>query len=407
MTALATIRMVAWREIKQRAQSKAYLFTSLITILFVLGIILVPGFFGESTESYKVGSVGPGNEAIIETAVVLGTASDEPGTDPSLAITAVPFSDREEASKALEDGDVDAVLVDGRELIVDRTGGIFIESGPGDLLQQSAGAIAIESIVAKNGQTAEDVIALLTSDALEVETLSDEAETNDGGEIVAYFGLLLLYMAIILYGTWILTGVTEEKTNRVIEVLISAVRPWQLLAGKILGIGALAITQFASTLVIAYVALNLANSFELPALSASSLLNLAIWFLLGFLLYATLFGAAGSLVSRVEEAQSAAMPLTIFSVGGFFAGFAVLGNPTGTVAVVTTMIPFTAPFVVPIRVSLHAIPVWQYGLSVLLTLAFLYLSIRVAGRIYAGGLLRFGSRTKLREAWSSSDNGKS
>jgi ABC-2 type transport system permease protein len=395
--------LVAGRELKQRGTSKAYLFTSLITIVFVLGLIIVPGLFGDSTETYKVGSVGLGNDQIIETAVVFGTAEDEPGAEPSVAIEVTKFDDRSSAEDSLSAGDVDAVLVDGTEIVVQRESGFFGTGGPTGLLQQAAGAIALETIAAENGQAATQVIEVLTSDPLEVTSLSETSAETNGSEIVAYFGLLLLYMAIILYGTWILTGVTEEKSNRVVEVLVSTIRPWQLLAGKIVGIGILAIGQFAVTIAVAYVALSTAGSVDLPEVSASALLNLVVWFILGFLLYATLFGAAGSLVSRVEEAQNAAMPLTLFSVGGFFAGFAVLANPEGAVAVITTLFPLTAPFVVPIRVSLEAIPFWQYGLAILLTVATLYLAIRIAGRIYAGGLLRFGSRTKLREAWRSAN----
>ncbi|MDH3190893.1 MAG: ABC transporter permease, partial [Acidimicrobiia bacterium] len=146
------------------------------------------------------------------------------------------------------------------------------------------------------------------------------------------------------------------------------------------------------------------GSVDIPEIPATALANLVIWFVLGFLLYATLFGAAGSLVSRVEEAQTVAMPMTLSSVGGFMAGYAVLADPDGPVAVITTLIPLTAPFTVPIRVALVAIPAWQYALSVALTMAMLYVAIRLAGRIYAGGLLRFGSRTKLREAWRSAND---
>ena len=404
MTSLSTIRLVAWREIKQRGKSKAYLFTSLITIAIVLGLILVPPLFGDSTDEYTVGSVGDGNAQIVETAKLLGTAEDKPGDEPSVAIDIANFDDRDRAEEALLAGDVDAVLIDGSEVVVERDGGFFGASGPTGLLQQAAAAIALEKIAAENGQSAAEVIEVLTSDPLEVTALTTTEDETGGNSVVAYFGLLLLYMAILLYGTWILTGVTEEKTNRVVEVLISTVRPWQLLAGKILGIGALAIGQFGSTIALAYIALKSSGSVDIPEIPATALANLVIWFVLGFLLYATLFGAAGSLVSRVEEAQTVAMPMTLSSVGGFMAGYAVLADPDGPVAVITTLIPLTAPFTVPIRVALVAIPAWQYALSVALTMAMLYVAIRLAGRIYAGGLLRFGSRTKLREAWRSAND---
>lgn len=403
MTSLAAIRLVAEREIRQRLRSKAFLATSLITVVIVLAIIILPAVFDGSTEEMKIGSVGENNEAIVENAVLIGNAEDEPDAEPSVSMEIVVLADRAAAEESLSDGDVDAVLIDGSELVTERSGGFFGDSGPVSLLQRAAGAIALEELAAENGQAAQEVIEVLTTDALEVTALAQpDTEDEEGRAVVAYFGLLLLYMAIILYGTWILTGVTEEKSNRVVEVLVSTIQPWHLLAGKIAGIGALAISQFGFTIAVAFVALRTTGSVELPEVSTASLVNLVVWFVLGFLLYATLFGSAGSLVSRIEEAQSAAMPLTLFSVGGFFAGFAVLADPEGAVAIVTTLVPFTAPFVVPIRVSLNAIPAWQYGLSLVITVVSIYIAVRVAGRIYSGGLLRFGTaRTKLREAWRS------
>ncbi|MEX1093100.1 MAG: ABC transporter permease, partial [Acidimicrobiia bacterium] len=308
------------------------------------------------------------------------------------------------AEAALLDGDVSVVMVDGTELIIEREGGFFDSGGgPTDLLQQAAGAIALEQVIIESGESAEAVIDIISSQTLEVTPLVKPDGDTDAASAVAYFGLLLLYMAIILYGTWILTGVTEEKSNRVVEVMISAIRPWQLLAGKIVGIGFLALVQFIGTIAIALVTVRLFSTFDIPEISAVALINLAIWFVLGFLLYAVMFGAAGSLVGRVEDAQSAAMPMTIFSVIGFFAGFAVLGDPDGVVAVISTFVPFTAPFTVPIRVSLQAIAAWEYALAVIITAASIYLAVRAAGRIYAGGILKSGSRTKLREAWRSAE----
>jgi ABC-2 type transport system permease protein len=212
---------------------------------------------------------------------------------------------------------------------------------------------------------------------------------------------LLLYMAVLLYGTWILSGVTEEKSNRVVEVLLSSIKPWQLLAGKIIGIGVLGIAQFAGTIAVAVVALEVTGAFELPSLDAGAVANLIVWFILGFLLFAVMFGAAGSLVSRMEDAQNVALPMSLTAVAGFFVSIAALSDPDGLAAVIGTFIPFTAPFVVPVRAALDAIPAWQYVTAVLLTMATIVGLVFVAGRIYAGGLLRYGGRVKVREAWRS------
>jgi ABC-2 type transport system permease protein len=401
MKSFSSVWLVATREIRERGRSKPYLITSAVTILMVLAIIIVPGFFGDSTQQYNIGSVGQGNTEIIETAMVLGNINDEPDAEASVEMTIVPYDSRADAEAGLDQGDIVAALVDAEEIVVQREGGFLSDSGPIGLLQRAAGAIALEKIAAENGQAAADVIEILSSDPLEVTPLVASTDESNANSIIAYFGLILLYMAIILYGTWILTGVTEEKTNRVVEVMISAIKPWQLLAGKIVGIGVLAIAQFVGTITLAYAAIRIFNTFEIPTIQITGLLNLALWFLLGFALYSVLFGAAGSLVGRIEDAQSAAMPMTLFSVVGFFAGFAVLDNPDGTVAVVTSLIPFTAPFTVPIRVSLDAIPWWEFVLSVTIMIVTIYFAVRLAGRIYAGGILRSGQKTKLRDAWRS------
>jgi ABC-2 type transport system permease protein len=105
------------------------------------------------------------------------------------------------------------------------------------------------------------------------------------------------------------------------------------------------------------------------------------------------------LVSRSEDAQNAAAPLTILAVAGFFISFRVLDAPEGMLAVIAAMIPFTAPFVVPVRLALDAIPLWQVILSMAVMAASIVVLIRLAARVYAGGLLRFGARVKIREAW--------
>lgn len=400
MSGLAALGQVALREIRERFRSKAYLLTTGFTVLIVLGLIVVPGLIGSDTAESTVGLVGEGNEAIVSTAVSLTNADDEPDESPSVAIETVTYDDRASAVTGLEEGRLDAVLVDASELIVRGTGGL----GGSELvsgLQQAAGAVQIQRVIEEQGQSAADIVELLTTEALEFTTTSGDASGEEGQTLIAYFGLLLLYMAVLLYGTWILTGVTEEKSNRVVEVLLSSVRPWQILGGKILGIGTLAMAQLLGTIVVAAVALRLTGAFDLPAIEAVTVVNLLVWFVIGFLIFAVLFGAAGSLVSRSEDAQTIAMPMTIAAVIGFFVSISALDDPTGAVATVFTFVPITAPFVVPVRAALDAIPGWQYIVALVLSAGFLVLFTIVGGRIYAGGVLKFGSRVKWREAWRS------
>ncbi|MGH8914401.1 MAG: ABC transporter permease, partial [Acidimicrobiia bacterium] len=291
-------------------------------------------------------------------------------------------------------------LIDGDEVIVESVGG-FGDSELLSLLQQGAASVELEAIVSEEGQAATDVIEVMTSDPLQTTTLSGPEAGDETRGAVAYAGLLLLYMAVLLYGNWMLSGVTEEKSNRVVEVLLSSVKPWQLLAGKIGGIGMLGIAQFAGTIIVAVIAVRSTGTIELPSLDVAAVVSLILWFVLGFLLFAVMYGAAGSLVSRMEDAQNVAFPLSMVAVAGFFVSIAALSDPGGAAAVVGTFVPLTAPFVVPVRAALGSIPAWQYVIAVLLTAGAIVGLIFVAGRIYAGGLLRFGTRVKLRDAWRS------
>ncbi|HEX6947735.1 MAG TPA: ABC transporter permease [Acidimicrobiia bacterium] len=393
--------LVAMREMREGLRSKTFLITTAITILIVAAIVVVPRLLEGGADHYTVGLVGDGGAEIVDAAVRLGNANVEDGDEPAVEIETTTFATREEAIAALESGDVGVVLVDDSEVVVQTLG--ITGSGVTSLLQQAAAARALEQALEEHGEVAAVVIETLTSDPLEVSTPQGDDEAG-GSErfLVAQAGMFLLYMAVLVYGSWILTGVTEEKSSRVVEVLLSAVHPWQLLGGKVLGIGTLGLAQFVITILVALGAIRYAG-IEIPSLDPILIANLVLWFVLGFLVFAVLFGAAGSLASRTEDAQGVAMPMSMIAVAGLFLSFAVLEDPDGTLAVVGSLIPLTAPFVVPVRVAMDSIPGWQFILAVAIALVGIGLLVRVAGRIYSGALLRIGTRTKLREAWRGAD----
>jgi ABC-2 type transport system permease protein len=398
---MSQVLRVAWREIQQMARSKAFILTSALLLLGVLALILLPQVFGGGTEERTIGSVGEGNAEIVTAAERLANAGDETGEEPSLAIGVIDYPDRGPALLALEEGVIEAILIDGSELVVERTGGLG-GNELHDLLQRGAAAVALERIVAEEGETATEVIEVMTSDPLTTTTPDGEEgddATDDADAFVAFVGLMLLYIAILVYGSWILTAVTEEKSSRVVEVLLSALHPWQLLAGKVVGIGGMGLAQFVTTVVVALIAVRVTGVIDLPELGLATAANLVFWFIFGFVLYAVIFGAAGSLVSRTEDAQTAAFPMSMIAVVGFFLSQSALTDPDGTAALVGTFVPLTAPFVVPVRAALHAIPAWQYLGAVAVTGVAIVGMVLIGGRIYSGGLLRFGSKVGWREAW--------
>jgi ABC-2 type transport system permease protein len=385
--------LVVSREVRARGRSKGFVLSTLFTLLLILAAIVLPTVLGGGPTTYELGTVGDDNAAIIESATRLanaGAAEDEPTT-----IEATELADTAAAERAVTDGELDAALINGSELVVERSG--LGSSSLTDLLQRAAGAQQVTALV--DGADAERVSAVLSGDALEVTSLSgQDAAQTQGRTQLAYGGVLLTYILILQYGTWTLSGVTEEKANRVIEILLSTARPWQLFAGKVLGVAVLGLGQFALTLVVALTAIRVTGAFELPALPVEFAGVLALWVLVGFAMYLVLFGAAGALAAKMEDAQSAVTPITVIIMIGFFASFVVLADPGGTVGLVGTFIPLSAPFIVPIRSALNAIPLWQQALSLVLSLVTIGGLTMLSGRVYRGGALQFAGKVSWRQA---------
>jgi ABC-2 type transport system permease protein len=203
----------------------------------------------------------------------------------------------------------------------------------------------------------------------------------------------------LLYGSLVAQGLVEEKSSRVMEFLLAAVRPRWLLAGKVVGLGLVGLIQLVivgSVGLVVGLATGVLSSVG-PAVSA--LAWGLLWYVLGFLLYATVFAAVGALVSRQEDVQSVLMPVTAVLVVAFVLGFAVLSrNPTGTTASVLSLVPPLSPILMPGRLALAAAPVWQVLLALALTVATIVLLGRLGGKVYQNSLLRKDSRVTLRQA---------
>jgi ABC-2 type transport system permease protein len=194
------------------------------------------------------------------------------------------------------------------------------------------------------------------------------------------------------------TGVLEEKGSRVVEILISTVRPYQLLAGKVLGIGLLGLAQLAAVAVAAVVSFAVVGS--IPAATSETIGLSLLFFVLGFAFYSLLFAAVGAAASRPEDAQNSLGPLTVVIVVAYFLALGAMSDPDGTVARLAPFVPPLAPMVMPARLTLGQAAWWELPVSVAILAAATFGLVRVGGRAYVGGLLRFGG-TKLREAYRS------
>ncbi len=397
--ALGAIGLVARRELRERGLSRSYLISWVVLVLLVGAVFVVRVFFDDrgETPTYQVGSVGAASEPVIDTASRMASASD-----PPFNIVHQRLAARIDARRAVAEGNLDIALVDGAELIVEEAGGSRLVS----VLQQSALSHRIEELVS-SGEASEQVIALLSGRILDVTPTAPSAgeETDNLRFLIGQAALVLLFMAIVMTGSWVLLGVTEEKTSRVVEVLLATIQPRQLLVGKIAGVGLLGLLQFSVlvTGIVVGIRFTLGPGF-LPELDTGLMVTLIVWFLLGYTLYAIGYAAVGAITSRPEDAQNAAFPMTLVSLVGYFTGMFYVGqNPDSTLSFVLSLVPVTAPFVVPVRTVADAVSVWEQLLAIVLVLGFAALLIRVAGRVYAGGVFKYQSRIKLREAFRSAE----
>ena len=386
-----SILLVAARDFRERVTSRAFQLSTGITVLFVVAWILVPAiFFDNEAPRWEVGFVG---DAPAGFATAVETASGNVAT-----VEVSQYASRLAAESALEEGDV--------EIAVDADGQILVDDDTEDRVQSAVLAglagISIADRADELGIEVNEINDLLTG-GYEIESIIPESEeNNEDNRIFAFFVTVVLFMSIVTYGSWILIGVIEEKTNRVVEVVLGTLRPHQLLAGKVLGIGVLGVAQVLVIGIIALILLPIQDAFEVPSAAGSVLAWAFVWYVLGFAFYAVAYAAAGSLVSRQEEAQNAAFPLTMMLMAAYFiASFSITGeNPVLRVA---SLLPMFAPMTMPLRIAGADAATWEIAVSLTLMVVTTYGLIRLAGRVYAGGLLQGAGRVKWREAFRASD----
>ncbi len=240
--------------------------------------------------------------------------------------------------------------------------------------------------------------------------ITPAGEHADQGQTfaLAYVLGILLYMMLVMYGMYMMRGVIAEKTNRTAEVVLSSLDTNTLMLGKLIGLGAAGLTQFTVwlfclALVTGYglISAHLAGMpgvfGQIPKLPPLTYLALVIYFVLGFLLYAALYGAIGASVSTTEDAQQMQLPITLLLVAAIFLIPMVLSHPSGMRALLLSEVPFFAPILMTLRLTAAPPPLWQIGLSWALMLAFCWLFIRLAAKIYRTGMLMTGKRPNLAE----------
>jgi ABC-2 type transport system permease protein len=245
------------------------------------------------------------------------------------------------------------------------------------------------------------VAAAISAAKVSVTPLIPPKSSNSQQLAIGIITSVLIYVALLLNGQGVAQGVVEEKTSRVVEILLATVRPWQLMIGKVAGLGTVGLLQVA-VIALAGVGAGVATgSLHLHATAAvGSIVWLVVWFLLGYAAYSLAFAAVASLVSRQEEVASAVTPVLMLLVIGYVIGVSILpSNPGSHFAAVLSMIPIFAPTLMPVRLALGVVPAWQAAVSLAGIIAVIPLLLWLSARIYRNAVLRTGARVRLRDAW--------
>ncbi len=432
MSTASNIATVARREYRVRVKTRSFVLGTALLVIGVVVIAFLPVIVRQldRVNPTKIAVVAS-EPGLAETAAgtlsgVLnaptGTGTPDPGDPPDFVITVVP--DVAAGRQAVVSGTYGALLDLERQASGELAFTLYTnEPSTGRtaaLTRQAATAMAVADRLDTLGVKAADQAALFAPATFAV-TWPDPAKTDPtrdvagamGQDMLAFGMTILIFMIVIMYGNWIAMSVVEEKSSRVMEVVLNAATPFQLLAGKVFGVGAVACTQFAAVVLAGGVALLLQGSVAQLVLGTGGgdlsqgltpglLLAFGVYGVLGFLLYATLFAAAGSLVSRQEDVNAAVMPLTLLSTAGYMIGvYAAMGliDIKAGWIVALTMVPFLAPFMMLGRISIGAALPWEIVLSLVLLVAMLAVALWVAARIYAVGVLLYGSRPGARVVW--------
>ncbi len=387
MNARRAIALVAQREIVERVRQRSFVISTVVTLVIVALAAVLPGLIGGGgPERYRVGVVGEGSQPVAQAAVAAATRFE-------VEIEPERVAARAAAERALEADELDAAIVGGRTLLS--------RDSPPDELEQAlqAGAQRARSIsVLREGGLSPGVIErALSPPALATRTL-EEAGAEDERRFVALAAVLLLYIQLLTYGLWVAAGVVEEKASRVVEILLAAIAPRELLAGKVIGLGLVGLAQLLLVVAVGAGLALASGTVEVESSALGTIAVVLLWFPLGYALYASMYAAAGALVSRQEDLQSSSGPLTLIVIAAYLVSFQAIDDPAGGLARIAGLVPFTAPLVQPVRLVTGEGSLGSALAAVAIIALTTLVIVRVAATIYERAVLRTGKPVRLREA---------
>ncbi|SEB09242.1 ABC-2 type transport system permease protein [Thalassobacillus cyri] len=393
-----------------RLKSKSFLITTGVTLLLVIGLAnfqtIAEKFTGsEGGDSQEVAVIGD-KHSLIEP---LQNQLDMQKASVDLAAF---DGSKQEAEQAVQDGEYQAFVeltaeneIPSATFYANQIANTTLSNKIRDALQQ------LKVMIAADQADIDPAVFQQISSPVHFDTIALEENAKTEEELseargLVYVMLFVMYFAVLMYGNMIAMEVATEKSSRVMEILISSASPVAQMFAKIIGVALLGLTQLTLFMVVGFQAVKMNQDvmtggifeyFGLDDLKVSLFIYLIVFFILGYLLYATLAAMLGSLVSRLEDAQQLIAPMTLVIVAAFMIAMFGLNAPDSGFVTVTSFIPFFTPMLMFLRVGMLDLPFWEVGLSIgILILTILIMAI-IGARIYSGGVLMYGKSSSLKD----------
>lgn len=395
MTEVQRISIIAGREFLQRARSRVFLGTMVFLALAIIGGTFALSLIGGDDAPVPLGVAGDSPQGI---ALDIEATASALETD----VTVTEYLTRDDAVDAIEEGQIDAALVDGSTIVVNRNPSSTVTA----IFTAAANSAVRRETAAELGLSDQEVAAIVSPVQMTVDELDPENPEEVARSVASFFAAIVLLTTIMIFGQFVAMGIVEEKQNRVVEVVLSKVQTTSLLVGKVLGIGALGLLQIVVLGVAAVIGVTLApidfNVEGLTSIGISAVIWLVFWFILGYLVYSFLYATLGATISRQEDMQSVAfIPAIAILPAYFLVSFTVStsGEPSSLVKI-ASLIPLWSPILMPFRINKGDAAWWDVVIAVVLVIVAVYVLVRVGARVYRGAALRTSGKVSLREAWT-------
>jgi ABC-2 type transport system permease protein len=410
--------LIIQREYMERVRTKAFILSTILMPVFMIGVVVLPTL----VVMHKPASVT--RFLLVTQDTALGDAIQQrieacaKGSNCGVPLGSVAISRSSDVSDShraaldqqIQSGSLDGALWLGAGDVAARKASVLVKNSNDFAIiaavQKAVNASIVRASLATHGVHGDEADAILQS--VDIATVNvgkngKESASNPALAFMLPFSLIMiLYMTVIIYGAAVMRSVIEEKSSRVMEVLLSSLRPSELMGGKLIGVGAVGLTQMLIWAVIPAVASAFGLAAAQPylknvALPLGTLALFIVFFLLGYLIYSAIFAAVGAMCNTTEEAQQFTFPVLLPLILCTVFAFNIMQHPDSQLALWLSLFPLTSPIIMFIRVVVQTPPLWQVALALLLLAATVWGLVLLCGRIYRVGILMYGKRPTLPE----------